>query len=65
MFLNLRKSIFAALALIFVSGALAAEPIRIDGTTDETAKISFERMVDAASPEKAQELRGAIPLLRF
>ena len=60
MFINLRKSIVTALGLLFLSGALASEPIRIDGTTDETAKVTYERMIDAASPEQARELRGAM-----
>ena len=60
MFIKLRKSIVTVLGLMFLSGALASEPIRIDGTTEETAKVTYERMLDAASPEQARELRGAM-----
>ncbi len=60
MFITLRKSIVTALGLMFLSGVLASETIRIDGTTEETAKVTYERMLDAASPEQARELRGAM-----
>ena len=63
MFLKITSSFVAAFALLLVFGALAAEPIRIDGTTDDTAARSFERMMDVASPEQAQELRAAMLLV--
>jgi len=43
--------------------AAAGQPIRIDGNTDQTAKESFARMVDASGPEKARELQVAMLLI--
>jgi hypothetical protein len=48
---------------VCASNVVAAEPLRIDGTTDQTARESFARMVQSAGSEKARELQVAVLLI--
>ncbi|MGY4516546.1 hypothetical protein [Lysobacter sp. HA18] len=56
------KSLATGMMCLAVFSAFAADPIRIDGSTDVRAKASFNHMVDAASPERARELQVAVLL---
>lgn len=60
------KSRFFATVLVLAVvsfSAIAADPVRIDGTTNETAEASFRRMVEQAPPDKSRELQMAMLLI--
>lgn len=63
----LRASLHALIvaALLFVSGAHAREPIRIDASTDASARVSFDRMTASLSPRKQQALQIAVLILNM
>lgn len=60
MLIKAAQSLLASLVLLAASAAQAAEPIRIDGTTDESARQSFAQMIAAASPEQVMVLQIAV-----
>lgn len=63
----LRTSLHALIvaALLFAGGAHAREPIRIDASTEASAKASFEAMTTALSPRKQQALQIAVLVLNM
>lgn len=52
-------AVVMCLLFFFMHAAIAAEPLRIDGSTDQSANESFKRMIEEASPEKSRELQMA------
>ena len=63
----LRTSLHAVIvaALLFAGGAHAREPIRIDASTEASAKASFEAMTTSLSPRKQQALQIAVLVLNM
>ncbi|MHB8742105.1 MAG: hypothetical protein ACYC9L_03185 [Sulfuricaulis sp.] len=51
----------ASIALLFFLGTVnAAEPIRIDGSSDAAAKASWDRMLAQSKSQTQQKLVGAL-----
>lgn len=53
-------AMFAAFMLLCTHGAFGREPLRIDGTTDETAQASYTKMARGLSPERKMALALAV-----
>lgn len=64
MFRTTLNALFVA-ALLFAGGAHAREPIRIDASTEASAKASFEAMTTSLSPRKQQALQIAVLVLNM
>ena len=64
MFRKATGSLSAAVMALSL-GAFAAEPVRIDGTTKETAETTFREMVNQAPADKCYELQVAALLIVF
>lgn len=60
MFRKARIFVAASLLAVMSSGAVAKEPVRIDGSTDAAAEASFKRMLKQAPTRKKQELHMAM-----
>ena len=63
MFREARKYLSVGLLCATSLTGIAAEPLRIDGTTEETANERFRSMVEQATPEKRMALQGAMLLI--
>ncbi|MBF6023436.1 hypothetical protein [Lysobacter niastensis] len=57
------ESLAACFVLVASLSASAADPVRIDGTTDQSANESFNRMVEQIAPEKRMDLQVAMLLI--